>query len=158
MKYTLIPIVLIALLVGILVSFKSRIPKSTPNFDPKTIDGQARISFATMAANKGITELSLAPNQTISGVYKLTGKAQGYMFEGSFPIVITSPTNEEVWSGIGQIKEGDNWMTADPVSFFAEIDTTKIKNGQYTLVLKQDDPSGEQKNLQQLSISFQISN
>jgi hypothetical protein len=122
------------------------------------METQARMSFEGMAASKGITALSLTPNQTISGIYKLKGEAQGYMFEGSFPMVILTPTNEQVWQGTGEMNGQGNWMTTEPVPFHATIDTTKLQNGLYTLVLKQDDPSGENKNLKQLSVSFMIKN
>jgi hypothetical protein len=158
MKYTLIPIIIIAIIIGILVSLKNNVPKESPDISNADIETQARMSFAGMAATKGITDLSLAPNETISGVYKLTGKAQGYMFEGSFPIDIITPTNEKVWQGIGEMNGQGNWMTTEPVPFHANINTTKLPNGLYTLVLKQDDPSGENKNLKQLSVSFMIKN
>lgn len=158
MKYTLIPIIIIAIIVGILVSFKNKLPKREPQIDTKTIEGQARMSFAGMAETKGITDLSLSPNETISGIYQLTGKAQGYMFEGSFPLEILSPVNEKVWSGPASQQKKGTWMTTEPVPFIAKIDTNKIPNGLYTLILKQDDPSGENKSVKQLSISFMIKN
>lgn len=158
MKYTLIPIIIIAIIVGILVSFKSKLPKGEPQIDTKTIVNQARMSFTGMAETKGVTDLSLSPNETVSGIYKLTGKAQGYMFEGTFPLEIVSPTNEKVWSGFATQEKEGTWMTTEPVPFIAKIDSSKIPNGLYTLILKQDDPSGENKDVKQLSISLEIKN
>lgn len=85
---------------------------------------------------------SPAPQDTVSEELETIGKAKGsWFFEASFPIVLKDQTGTEVAYGVATT--ASDWMTTDYVPFIGTIDLTGITPGQYFLVLKKDNPSGE---------------
>ena len=137
--------IIIALVFALLIVLKNKIkaPIKTPNVSPTTIENSARMSFTGHAAERGITELSLQPNNGfISGKISVTGKAQGYMFEGSFPVTVVTPVGTVLLQTNASVKGSADWMTTEPVPFTFTIDTTRLPNGQASILLSQDDTSG----------------
>lgn len=135
MKQSLFAIVIIALLfTGIVIVSRSN---STP---PAITDSAALDTFTDIASRAGITDLSITPNTEVGGIYTITGKAQGYMFEGSFPVTVTTPDSRVVYEGHTETTSG--WMTTDPVPFQFSINFIDLPRGPLSLWLRADDPSG----------------
>lgn len=99
-------------------------------------------------------QLTTPTNTAFSGELLLTGVARAVYFEASFPARLQNSSNQIIWQGPATA-QGD-WMTADYVPFNLVIPTTTIPNGTYTLVLTQDDPSGEVPVNELYSVSHQI--
>jgi len=73
----------------------------------------------------------------------VAGEARGnWFFEASFPVELRDATGELVASGIATAK--GNWMTTDFVPFEAKLTFTKPSTIAGVLILKKDNPSGDQ--------------
>jgi len=84
-------------------------------------------------------------NALINSPLKISGEARGYwFFEGDFPIILKTETNEIIAKGTASAR-GD-WMTEDFVPFIAELrfDTPNASEG--ILVFEMDNPSGLAEN------------
>jgi hypothetical protein len=79
-------------------------------------------------------------NSPLSGDVVISGAARLVYFEGSFPVYLLNG-EQQVWAKFATA-QGD-WMTTDYVPFQIDLPTQQIPNGDYTLKLVQDDPSGE---------------
>lgn len=94
------------------------------------------------------------PGDTVSSPLTITGEARGtWMFEASFPIMITDWDGKIIGEGHGEA-QGD-WMTSEFVPFKATLNFTVPKDTPYkrgTLILKKDNPSGLPENDDALEI------
>lgn len=141
MKKLLFVLALVAVLFGFLVVIKQKAfaPTELPVVTDNQMEDVARMTFERFAADQGITDLSVKPNQEFDGSVEITGKAQGYMFEGSFPVTIKTPDNKVV--AMMPARAVGEWMTEKPVQFVFEVDFSMLPEGQLSIVLGQDDPS-----------------
>ncbi len=80
-------------------------------------------------------------NAALSGDEVIAGVGRLVYFEGSFPVELRDSNSDMVWTGPATAQS--DWMVTDYVPFSFTIPTKAIPNGSYTLVLTQDDPSGE---------------
>jgi hypothetical protein len=141
MKKLLFVLALVAVLFGFLVVVKQKAmaPSELPDLNENQLQDAARMTFERFATDQGITDLSVKPNQELDGSVEITGKAQGYMFEGSFPVTIKTPDNNVV--AMMPARAVGEWMTEKPVQFVFEVDFSMLPEGQLSIVLDQDDPS-----------------
>jgi len=94
-------------------------------------------------------------NVPIFGDAVISGVARRVYFEASFPVKLLDMSNTIVWQGPATAI-GD-WMTVDYVPFSVTLPTATLNNGNYTLVLTQDDASGELVPPELYSISLPLS-
>jgi hypothetical protein len=141
MKYSIIGIILISILfvVLILVGRNNTFSKNLEPLPEADTAVVARTSFATYAESMGISDLTIEPNEYVDGSVTITGKAAGYFFEGTFPVEITTPTNQSVLNSYATATS--DWMVDEPVPFTVTIDFDTLPAGQLSLWLRQEDPS-----------------
>lgn len=97
------------------------------------------------------------PNSNVNKLLTVSGKARGtWFFEASFPISLIDIHNNKIATGVAQA-QGD-WMTEDFVSFVATISIPESASGQAKLILKKDNPSGDQARADELIVPVNIVN
>ncbi|MEO5635080.1 MAG: Gmad2 immunoglobulin-like domain-containing protein [Candidatus Paceibacterota bacterium] len=91
------------------------------------------------------------PNSNISSPVKITGVARGYWyFEASFPVKILDANGKVLAIAPAQAK--GEWMTTDFVPFELTLPFAKPTTATGTIVLSKDNPSGEPKYDDSISI------
>lgn len=91
---------------------------------------------------------------TVPKIFTVTGKAPGnWYFEASFPIEVRNASGTVV--ATGHATALTDWMTIDDVAFKADITVASYK-GPATLVLMNDNPSGDPERQFQKSIPITI--
>ena len=79
----------------------------------------------------------------VTSPIQLSGTVPGtWYFEGSFPLRLVDAGGEVLAEGLAESQ--GNWMTEAPVDFQAEISFSVEAETKATLILKEDDPSGQQ--------------
>jgi cytoskeletal protein RodZ len=102
------------------------------------------INYTPASAASHIEITSPKVNSTASSPLVITGKARGWYFEGSFPIVLTNASGLVIAQGQA-VAQGD-WMTNEFVPFRAELSFPKQVSGtRGFLILKKDNPSDMRK-------------
>ena len=100
----------------------------------------------------------MSPQQAVAVASPLIiiGKARGsWYFEASFPIELKDASGAVIAQGHGQA-QGD-WMTTDFVPFTATLTFVQPAPGTVgTLILKNDNPSGDPANQKELDIPVQF--
>lgn len=95
---------------------------------------------------------SPAPNSKIKSPLKITGVVPpGWMFEGVFPIKLLDSNKKLIVQGQAKEVTPGSWQNGNPIEFTATL-TFKSASGSGTLVLQNDNPSGNPAN----SKSFEI--
>jgi hypothetical protein len=93
-------------------------------------------------------------NDTVSSPLEIYGKAKGeWFFEAQFPIKILDEKGNIIAQT--QAKALGDWMNEDPVPFKAVLDFSLPLSSSATLVLAQDDPSG-QGNAEEIKIPITV--
>jgi hypothetical protein len=87
-----------------------------------------------------LISFSVKPGDTVSKILSLIGSVQGYYYSEGNILIKLLDENQNI------LKEGNGtatteWMTSDPVSFTATIDSTGLDGKGYILI-QNDDPSG----------------
>lgn len=91
------------------------------------------------------------PGDSISSPVTISGRARGtYFFEGNFPVEVRSNSGEVVGRGVAETKQP--WTTSEFIKFTATITFTKPFGSTGTLVLKNDNPSGDPERSIELDI------
>jgi len=91
------------------------------------------------------------PNDAAKSPVTITGKARGtWYFEAQFPIKIVDANNKEI--GTVAAKATGDWMTEDFVPFTAQLEFSAPATATGTLILKNDNPSGDPAKDKQLTI------
>lgn len=83
---------------------------------------------------------NLDQNQTIALPMAVTGTAQGWFFEGSFPVFMKDSNGNQI--GVGLASSSQDWMTGNAIPFSVTLPAVNY-TGQGTLVFTKDNPSGE---------------
>jgi hypothetical protein len=117
---------------------------------------QTPIATATPSADEPVVTTPAA-NSTVKSPLKVTGAVPaGWMFEGVFPIKLLD--SEGILLAQAQASEtvAGAWQSGKPVDFTATL-TFKGATGSGTLVLENDNPSGNSANLQtfEVPVNFQ---
>lgn len=93
------------------------------------------------------------PGAVTGKEFMVSGKARGtWYFEASFPVEVLDKDGNQLWIGPAQA-QGD-WMTEDFVPFSVTVKVPESYIGPATLILHNDNPSGEVE--RDRSISFPI--
>ena len=80
----------------------------------------------------------------------------GWMFEGVFPIKLVDANQKLIVQGQAKEKVAGNWQTGQPVAFTATL-TFKAATGSGTLILENDNPSGDPANSKTFEIPVKFS-
>lgn len=81
-------------------------------------------------------------NMKVTSPLKVTGTVPtGWMFEGVFPIKLLDSSQKVIAQGQAKEKVAGSWQSGMPVDFTATL-TFKSASGSGTLVLQNDNPSG----------------
>jgi hypothetical protein len=81
----------------------------------------------------------------------ITGKARGsWYFEASFPVRLLDSKGQVVAEGHAQAQ--GEWMTSEFVPFIAKLEFIKPSSERGTLVLENDNPSGDPKNAKKIEV------
>lgn len=96
------------------------------------------------------------PNDMVSSPLIVTGKARGsWYFEASFPVKLFDGNGKELAVIPAQAQGG--WMTEEFVPFKATLTFAKPETETGTLVIKNDNPSGDPANDKQITIPVRFS-
>ena len=91
------------------------------------------------------------PQATITSPLIITGKAKGsWFFEGTAPVELKDASGVVI--AHGTIKAQGEWMTTNYVPFTGTLAFTRPVTKTGTLVLKNDNPSGDPKKQKELDI------
>lgn len=117
-----------------LAGYENPTPVATPIPTPRSTDE---------SVVKVITPLS---GSTTKSPLKVIGTVPaGWMFEGVFPIKLLDSKGKVVGQAQAKEKVAGSWQSGNPVDFEATI-TFKSSTGSGTLVLENDNPSGNPEN------------
>jgi hypothetical protein len=106
----------------------------------------------TNAYGTGIRGLSPVSGAVVPATTLIiTGQAQGYAFEGSFPIQIYN--NQGILIATTHTDTVSDWMTAEYVPFSATLNLSGMQ-GLVKIVLMEDDPSGGESGQPAQSYTF----
>lgn len=95
------------------------------------------------------------PNETLPSQFSVIGTARGFwFFEASFPVEVLSESGTRIGGGIAEAL--DEWMTEEFVSFRAKVSVDPKYEGDATLVLIKDNPSGLPEHADELSFPIEI--
>lgn len=95
---------------------------------------------ALVSPSGKLTIDNLAQNQNITLPMTVTGTAQVWFFEGSFPVFMKDSNGNQI--GVGLASSSQDWMTANPIPFSVTLPAVNY-TGPGTLVFTKDNPSGE---------------
>lgn len=104
-------------------------------------------------SQKGVKIRVYAPakDATVGSPLAIIGQVPGnWSFEANFSIILLDQSSHEIAKGTAQVLGA--WTTDQLVPFSAQLTYTATPSGTGTLVLHKDNPSGEAKNDDQLSI------
>lgn len=139
MKKIIFILILVALVVSGYFIFIKISNAPTPPASPLIYKDLIEIDFPNRDAGK------------ISSPVIVRGVARGqWYFEASFPIQVLDEDGTILGSGIGQAQ--GEWTTTDFVPFTGEINFTKPKGQNGSIVFKKDNPSGLPANDDSVSI------
>ncbi len=99
------------------------------------------------------------PNATVASPLVITGKARGsWYFEASFPVKLVGEDGTVVAEAAAQANPpaGGEWMTADFVPFKATLTFARPTTRTGTLILKNDNPSGDPARDKEIKIPVQF--
>jgi len=121
-RYILLIIVLILIVLGLYFITSKKVESPVINND--------LVSFSVKAGDK------------VSGLLNLSGSVKGgYFFEGNIKIFLLDSKQNILKSGFGTATT--DWMTTDPVSFTASIDSTGLNEAGFILIQNDDPSDGE---------------
>lgn len=113
------------------------------------------ITTPTPNANEPIVS-SPSANMKVVSPLKVTGTVPtGWMFEGVFPIKLLDSNDKVLAQGQGKEVTAGSWQSGKPVDFTATL-VFKAATGSGTLVLSNDNPSGDPTKAQtfEVPVSF----
>jgi hypothetical protein len=147
--WVIVSALFIVIVIGILVLFFIPAPKVVQAPTP------TNTATTTPAASLDdlITVTSPLPNSTLSSTtITITGKARGnWYFEASAPVELKDASGTVIAQS--HIEATSDWMTTDFVPFSATLSfPTQPAGSTGTLVLKNDNPSGDPAKQQELDI------
>ena len=95
------------------------------------------------------------PNTKVASPLTITGKARGtWYFEATAPVELKDSSGTVV--AHGTIRATGNWMTTDYVPFTGALTFTAPSTHTGTMVLKNDNPSGDPKKQKELDIPVEF--
>lgn len=95
------------------------------------------------------------PRAVTGKEFTVVGQARGpWFFEASFPVQVLDKDGNQLATGIAQAQ--GEWMTTEFVGFTAQITIPQSYIGPATLVLKNDNPSGDPERDKSVRIPFTI--
>jgi hypothetical protein len=99
---------------------------------------------------------SPVPGSKVKSPLKVTGTVPaGWMFEGIFPIrLLDEGKNVIAQTSAKEVTPG-SWQTGEPVEFTATL-TFRAATGSGTLVLENDNPSGNPENSKTLEVPIKF--
>ncbi len=143
-KTSLFSIVLVLVLVIGVASFTLGPGKSlAPTvFHIKTSSTTPTNTGQQAALTDLITVDAPLPNATVSSPLTISGKARGsWFFEASAPVELKDSVGNVI--GHGTITASGDWQTSEYVPFSAKMTYTKAATKTGTLILRNDNPSGD---------------
>jgi hypothetical protein len=107
----------------------------------------------TNATKNDIFVTAPEPAASVTTTIIIEGYARGpWYFEGTFPVEVKNAKGVVI--GTGQGKAEGEWTSNNFAPFTAEVDLKALYNGQATIVLKKDNPSGNAS--KDASLSFPV--
>lgn len=141
----LLLVLIILMIIALRVMFQNKevyLPSLNQNQEETTLDEN---NFQIFGNKDDLVFLSILPNQKVAGGLELTGSVKGgYFFEGNIVINVLSKDKNLLKAGNGTAT--GEWMTADPVSFKANVDFTNLPKGPAYLEIHNDNASGLPEN------------
>lgn len=109
-------------------------------------------TYSNASADLIVVDLPM-PGAVVGKKFSIMGKARGtWYFEASFPITVLDANGLVLTQGVGTAQE--DWMTEEFVPFVFEAEIPETYIGAATIVIKNDNPSGEPE--RDRSMSFPI--
>ena len=116
--------------------------------------GQPRATYNNADKDMIVVD-NVTPGVTVLPSFKVFGKARGtWYFEASFPVEVVSQDGKQI--AIGHAQADGNWMTEDFVPFSADVQLTESYSGPATLILHNDNPSGDPSRDRSLEIPIVV--
>lgn len=113
---------------------------ATPSPMPETVNQEGPTISSPSARSKIISPL------TVTGIVPA-----GWMFEGIFPVKLLDSEDNIIAQASAKEVTSGSWQSGNPVEFTATL-TFKSSTGSGTLVLSNDNPSGEPENDKEFEI------
>lgn len=108
-------------------------------------------SSSATAASENIQVTAPHAGTLVSSPLTVTGQAKGtWYFEASFPVRLLDGNGNEI--AITPAQAQGDWMTTDFVPFVATLSFTKPATPTGTLILENDNPSGDPSRAMQIAI------
>ncbi len=155
-------IIIIVIMVGVLVimPMESKAPTVAPNHATTTATSSSDRSPAPVAKDETsipdvIVVTAPLKGEKIASPLTISGKARGsWYFEATAPVVLKDASGTVI--AHGTLKAQGNWMTKEFVPFTATLTFTSPATRTGTLILKNDNPSGDPKNQKELAIPVEF--
>jgi hypothetical protein len=98
--------------------------------------------IVTPLPSTDLLSLSIAPGSVLTGSVTFTGSLKGgYFFEANARGALLDAAKNEMKAF--PISATSDWMTAEPVTFKAVVDTSSVQKGSGYLRIANDNPSGD---------------
>ncbi len=124
-----------------------------PNTNIPTTTPAAQLIWKNADENK-VVVTSPKAGATVASTFTVSGKARGtWYFEASFPLEVLDANGKSLMQAPVQAKS--DWMTTEFVLFSQEV-TIAGYHGKATLVLKNDNPSGDPEKDASVSVPIVI--
>lgn len=145
-------VILLVILAGYFIIHRNtaHAPVITPAGDVPT-----SANPSVLGRKDDLIAFSIAPGATVSGKFTATGTVKGgYFFEANIVVNILDVNKKVISSGHGTATE--DWMTAGPVPFTADLDLTGLPKAPGYIAIENDNPSGLEENRKQILIPIII--
>ena len=144
--------IIILILIGLIVWFGFiKNPVETPVNTKEPIT--EKITYNNTSAEKIIVDLPF-PGAVTGKEFKVTGRARGFYFEGSFPIDVLDSKGQTLVQTYATAQ--GEWMVDAFVPFEANVKVPDTYIGSATLVLRKDNASGLPEHDASISFPFTI--
>jgi len=149
-KWAIVIVLFIVIVVGVIVLVV--LPASTANAPTNTDTNPATTTPVAASIPDLITVASPLPKATVASPLSISGQARGtWFFEASAPVQLKNSSGTVIASAPATAQ--GNWMTTDFVPFTASLTFPAQTPGSTgTLVLMNDNPSGDPENQKELDI------
>ncbi len=146
----------VVLVIGAYIIFAPGVLKaptsSTPNSNSSST---SQASVLPAAISDLITVNEPLPGEKIASPLTISGKARGtWYFEASAPVELRDASGTVI--GHGTIRAQGDWMTTEYVPFTVTLTFTAPATHTGTLVLKNDNPSGDPAKQKELDIPVEF--
>ena len=147
-------LVVIILIVGSLIIFAPMVSKA-PTAPSQTASSSTQTSAEPASLPDLLTVIEPLPGEKVASPLTISGRARGtWYFEATAPVELRDASGTVI--AHGTIRAQGDWMTTDFVPFTATLTFTAPVTSTGTLILKNDNPSGDPARQKELDIPVEF--